>query len=173
MVDIEPLFQGGKSGLGTNRRSPSAPCAVLFFAFRLNEFSTGICIMILAIERYILTCRPFDAKTYLRQRNRLLIYLVASVFIAVCCTVFLANHKSSHISFGLEVACVNIRSEFIQKFSFWARISVCFVIPAAISAGLYTRTIIVLLESKHHRERNRTLIKAFCIRDQLCIEKLI
>ena len=162
----------GKSGLGINRWGPPVPCIVAFFAFRLNEFSTGICVMILAIERYILTCHPFDAKIYLRKRNRVLMYLGASVFIVVCCTVFLVNHKLDGQSFYAKAACVNIRSKFIRRFSFWARISVCFVIPAVISAGLYIRTVIILLKSKQNRERNRTLIKAFCTRDQRCIEKL-
>ena len=129
---------------------------------KLNYYSTSLCMVVIGLERYILICQPFAAKTFLTKRNRIKLAatLTASIIIVSLHHFFCAwgRFATKLTNFRAEI-CLFSRNKlfsiiFILSF---------FIIPTLVSLLLYIPVGIRLRKTKFHQTRNRDLTNAFIL----------
>ena len=141
------------------------PCVHKFLELYLNESSTGMCILVLATERFILTEFPFRAKIILQRRNRIIIYSSVLVILILTSGLFFVNHEKALLGniVNTDRTCIHSRSEQFQASIFWLKVIFYYLLPATLAFVMYVRIILTLLNSKRNQTRNVNLSIAFCI----------
>ena len=151
------FFNPGLSGTNNYWRD------LLFFAqSKLNYYSTSFCMVVIALERYILICQPFAAKTILTKRNRikLAVTLTISIVIASVHHFFCAwGHFATILTNVRAEICLFARRELFAVIF----ISSFFIIPSLITLILYIPVGIRLRKTTFHQSRNRDLTYAFIL----------
>ena len=125
----------------------------------INIPSTGVCLLVMAIERFILVCRSTDAERMLsKTKHRTLCFLsTASILVG-----FAINFLREAVKEGLPA--------FYRLFS-WEVIPIMkgleflifFIIPAIICSVLNIRVSLTLKKMMTNRERNLQLTRALAV----------
>ena len=128
---------------------------------RLNYYSTGFCMIAIALERYILICRPFSAKRLLTKHKRrfIAVLLTGSIisvslhhFFCVWGYVFGADLKTFR-----SVVCFFGRKDLLAALFY----TITFIAPSILTCSLYILVHKVLAITKSNRRRNNDLTRAF------------
>ena len=135
---------------------------LLFCRDKLNFYSTGLCIALIAIERYVLICWPFHAKQVLTKKNKVMgsvgltiTIIAASLRYFVCWT---RPSEETFRSFLLSLypyLCLSGKREALLD------IIIFFVIPALSTIFMYLCVGLKLRKAISNQERNRDLTIAF------------
>ena len=147
-------------------QNPYVRYILAYLGDELNLFSTGYCVLALAMERFILVCLPFRAEKLLTKNNRVfasialsLLLLFITVYNQLCSRLY-----SPHYSLLIKAPAIakytcypETRSEILAKTVLF------FVIPASVTSFLYIMIGAKLSKVKTNRNRNSDLTKAFLI----------
>ena len=151
------FFNPGLSGTNNYWRDLLA-----FAQSKLNYYSTSFCMVVIALERYILICQPFAANTFLAKRNRIKVAITLTTFIVI---VSLHHFFCAWGRFATKLT--RFRAEicfFSQKEIFLIIFTLSFyIIPALVTLMLFIPVGIRLRKTKFHQSRNRDLTYAFVL----------
>ena len=127
----------------------------------LNLITTGYCVLVIAIERYIMVCHPFRAKQIITKTSRIIscvfltIFLLGYVIRSFYCSNILKMWSSSWY-YKLDFACIDeYKSEELFESLFF------FVAPAILTTILYTFVAVRLRKTRANRDRTRDITIAF------------
>ena len=127
---------------------------------KLNYYSTGYCIALIAIERYVIVCKPFKVNEILTTRNKYLsiiflnVLLIASSTREILCRnylfMFFDETIWDYLCFG------DVNESICEAFLF-------FLAPATVTCVLYASVGFKLAKVSSNQSRNRDLTIAFLI----------
>ena len=127
---------------------------------KLNYYSTGYCIALIAIERYVIVCKPFKVNEILTTRNKYLSVFFLNLLLVASST--------------REILCRNVFSAFFNRTireymcfedvneSIWEAF-LFFLAPSIITCVLYASVGFKLAKVSSNQSRNRDLTIAFLI----------
>ena len=149
--------------LGEN--PPVVKCVNEFIIDIANDYSTAPCLILMAVERYVMVCHSSIAKRVLTKRNRRIICigLTVSVMILILC----ASIPTFVTNYDPEDCDKSFYADFITRYIFDGFI--LFATPAIICLVLYTLVGIRLWKVRQNASRNRNLTIAFLTTTMLWI----
>ncbi|XP_075253178.1 uncharacterized protein LOC142344976 [Convolutriloba macropyga] len=124
----------------------------------LTQYTTGPCILLLAVDRYISVCWATRAKQILSQKTRrflclALLFLNIAIFITAPTRALLVYYRSGRQRLSCETM---MYSKYETKIV--ADLVMFYAIPAFVSIFLYSFTGYQLLSSRNNKKiRNRNL----------------
>ena len=127
----------------------------------VNLITTGYCVLVIAIERYIMVCHPFRAKQIITKTSRVITCIILTLFLlgyvirSFYCS-YILNMWSSSWYHKMDFACFDeYRSEELFESLFF------FVAPAILTTILYTFVAVRLRKTRANRDRTRDITIAF------------
>ena len=131
-------------------------CVPWFILHRVNEYFYGSILSFVAIERYILICRPFDAKRLLTDTNRkrVLMILTGLLMMLTFVDLFL-RYKFGQYYWSCVIGFTS--KNYFGSITF----AIFFVVPFFLVSFLNLNIIRALLNQKQEKERNLNLTVLF------------
>ena len=129
-----------------------------FFSAEMRKRSSfsGYCIAPIALERYVLVCKPFQAEQILTKKNKLAVSFLFTLLICVASMRHFVCHELAFTYFRGKL-CYDWKIEEICE------AVIFFIVPAAATSVLYFFVGVKLADSRSHRDRNRDLGTAFLL----------
>ena len=134
-----------------------------FLNNEFNLFSTPYCILVIAVERYVMVCWPFRSKKLLTTRNRFFIGVFLTLFVPIYSFLMFACENIYYLAdqnYYDYFYRVCYKSLFRKNL---AHLIVFFIFPAFLTLILYSMVGIRLAKSRANQSRNRDLTVAFLI----------
>ena len=131
---------------------------------RLNEYGTGICILVLAYERYVNVCHPHEVSELLTDSKRIKIYFVMTLTIISFTVADAYNRFVTDDWVCDEAPTFGSKRDYRFRFIISLLSGTIFsYIPAFISIFLYLKVGKILISSKTRVQRNMNLVLAFSV----------
>ena len=128
----------------------STSCVPWFILHRLNEYVFGPFMLIMAVERFIMVVRPFDAKSLVTAERRKFVNLLTSIVIL---TVSLSDVTARYLMGLKGFSCTTGFTE--RGWTAFATALIFFALPAICNLILYNKVITALLKSNtRYQKRN-------------------
>ena len=128
----------------------STGCVPWFILHRLNEYVFGPFMLIMAVERFIMVVRPFDAKRLLTAERRKFVNLLTSIVIL---TVSLSDVTARYLMDLKGSSCTIGFTE--RGWTAFGTALVFFALPAICNLIFYTKVITAFLKSNtRYQKRN-------------------
>ena len=131
-----------------------------FIGKRFNIYSTGYCVLAIAIERFILVCHPFKVNTLLTKTKRKIVALLLTVFILGYSSMDFICRYFSFIYRASDVKENCYGNRFVDAI---IESVVFFAIPAVATIALYSLIGRKLKTVQANQDRNRDLTRAFAV----------
>ena len=125
----------------------------------INIPCTGVCLLVMAIERYILVCRSTDAERMLsKTKHRTLCFLSTASILVGFAINFLREAVDTDVAAFYRVVPWNVLP-IMKGLDFL----LFFIIPAIICSVLNIRVSLTLKKMMTNRERNLQLTRALAV----------
>lgn len=127
----------------------------------LNQYSTGICILGMAVERYIFVTWPREVEKLLSKRNRVIHCVFTTCFIILCFLPGMPCHLRM-------LYYPKMPPEYCIKYYILSKLKpfemgIFYFLPAVVAVVLYVFVIQRLLKMQSHVERNKNLTICFLV----------
>ena len=133
------------------------------FVEPINSSSTGICLLALAIERYIFVCKATSAQTLLSKKRHIILCAFSTCSILISFSAILIRMISEHncVSNSHEQLCFNLPNNI--WISALLEIIFLFLVPASICVVLYYKVAKTLKARRRNDDVNRRLNIGFTV----------
>ena len=133
------------------------------FVEPINSSSTGICLLALAIERYIFVCKATSAQTLLSKKRHIILCSFSTCSILISFSAILIRMMSEHncVSNSHEQLCFNLPNNI--WISALLEIIFLFLVPASICVVLYYKVAKTLKARRRNDDVNRRLNIGFTV----------
>ncbi|XP_075246595.1 uncharacterized protein LOC142340070 isoform X2 [Convolutriloba macropyga] len=131
-------------------------CFPLVLYHRVNEYVTGLCMLVLATERFIIFCKPEKVDVLLTVGKRKLLYTIMTVtLIGLTAFEILYRYYTFEIYQYLNCSYGFLPGDHASFLSMIGTGVVFFIIPAGFSLVMYVAILFVLFNAEGERKRNR------------------
>ena len=150
-------------------------CSLTFFRSILNEYTSGLCVLVSAFLRYCLICHPTASISSEENMKRFSLAIIPAIALILTLTfihmrtfgrqiypTFNTNSNEGWNKFVANCKYFTYRNNIKQPI-LSRDILTFFCLPASIAAFLYIRIFIVLRGRERNENRNRNLIVAFLL----------